>query len=416
MNDRNFEDIDKLFREGLNPREEPITFQQNDWAKLKDRLERNEKRKRGFFWISRLSGVAALILLFFAIRMLMPESQKQVIQQAEVQQKDKIVQKEQNKSIASAEANKEVSKAYPDTNKRLSQNKYLEVKKPKKHLIASVLRNETAGIDTVGVESLSVKKETTEPTVNSKELNSTKEKNISNEHNPTQPDIVKAPDRKISTTDKPLFADIVEPNENALPERSIRKLALSVLAAPDYNGVNNLNNASMGNDFGLMVSYEIAKNWSLSTGGVYAKKLYETGFGNYTPTKNIWTENYPNSVSADCRVLDIPLNISYTFLRRKNKIISAGSGISSYIMLKENYRFNYTQNDPNNPLAYQVVNQNQHWLSILNLQASFEQRINSRISMSIQPYWKVPLRDIGFAGVKLQSFGTAVNLIYNFDL
>jgi len=416
MNDRNFEDIDKLFREGLNPREEPITFQQNDWAKLKDRLERNEKRKRGFFWISRLSGVAALILLFFAIRMLMPESQKQVIQQAEVQQKDKIVQKEQNKSIASAEANKEISKANPDTNKRLSQNKYLEVKTPKKRLIASVLRNETAGIDTVGVENSRVKKETTEPTVNSKELNSTKEKNISNEHNPTQPDIVKAPDRKLSTKDEPLFADIVEPNENPTPERSFRKLALSVMAAPDYNGVNNLNNASMGDDFGLMVSYEIAKNWSLSTGGVYAKKLYETGFGNYYPSKNIWTVNYPNSVSADCRVLDIPLNISYTFLRRKNKTISVGSGISSYIMLKENYSFTYTKNDPNNPLSYQLINQNQHWLSVLNLQASFEQRINSRISMSIQPYWKVPLRDIGFAGVKLQSFGTAVNLIYNFDL
>lgn len=117
------------------------------------------------------------------------------------------------------------------------------------------------------------------------------------------------------------------------PEQQSRKLSLSILVAPDYNGVNNLNNASIGNDFGLLVTFEIARNWSFSTGGIYAKKLYETGFRNYNPTRNIWEEYYTKSVNADCRVLDIPLNISYTFLNRRNTMISVGSGISSYIML-----------------------------------------------------------------------------------
>ena len=410
MTDRNIEDIDKLFREGLNPVDDPVTFQQGDWSKLQRRLDRNENKKRGIFWLSRLGSVAALILLFFVIRMLMPESQKQVIQQAEVQQKDQKVNNEKNQAIASADAEKIVSKKEQGTGKQLSPKKYPEVKTPKRHLITSVLEIKSAEPDTVRVDNSRVKKGTTEPTVNSKERKPSQEPKAS------ELAIVKAPDRKQSTKDEPLIADIVEPNENPIPERSIRKLALSVMAAPDYNGVNNLNNASMGNDFGLMVSYEIAKNWSLSTGGIYAKKLYETGFSNYNPSKNIWTDYYPNSVSADCRVLDIPLNINFTFLRRKNKTISVGSGISSYIMLKENYQFNYAQTEGNTPLTYQLVNQNQHWLSVLNLQASFEQRINKRISMSLQPYWKIPLRDIGFAGVKLQSFGTAVNLIYNFDL
>ena len=110
------------------------------------------------------------------------------------------------------------------------------------------------------------------------------------------------------------------------PEHQARKLTLSVLAAPDYNGVNNLNNASLGDNFGLLVTFQIAKNWSLSTGGVYAKKLYETGFGNYNPSKNIWDEYYPKSVNADCRVLDIPLNISYSLVAGKNTTISFGSG------------------------------------------------------------------------------------------
>jgi len=163
-----------------------------------------------------------------------------------------------------------------------------------------------------------------------------------------------------------------------------------------------------------MLTLKLASNWSFSTGGIYARKLYQTGFNNYNPSKNIWTEYYPNSVSADCRVLDIPMNINYTLLSRKNYTVSLGTGISSYIMLREDYRFTYAETNSNNPLAYHAVNENKHWLSVLNLQASFEQRLNQRLSFSLQPYLKIPLTNIGFAGVKLQSLGMAANLSWNF--
>jgi hypothetical protein len=171
----------------------------------------------------------------------------------------------------------------------------------------------------------------------------------------------------------------------------------------------------LGNDFGLLVTIKITKSWSLSTGGVYAKKLYETGFGNYNPSKNIWDEYYPKSVNADCRVLDIPLNISYSLVAGKNTTISFGSGISSYIMLREDYRFSYEEQDSNTAVAYHVANENQHWLSVLNFQATFEQRLNSKVSIGLQPYMKLPLSNIGFAGVKLQSLGMAVILNWNFN-
>ena len=71
-----------------------LSFQEADWLKLKERLDRNEKRKRGVFWLSRLSGVAVLILLFFTIRMLLPEDRKQIIQQAEIKQNDHKIKEE----------------------------------------------------------------------------------------------------------------------------------------------------------------------------------------------------------------------------------------------------------------------------------------------------------------------------------
>ena len=85
---RNIEDIDQLFREGLNPEDDRLTYQEADWLELKKRLDRNAQKRRGVFWLTRLSGVAALILLFFAIHTLLPESQNRIVQQVEVQQND----------------------------------------------------------------------------------------------------------------------------------------------------------------------------------------------------------------------------------------------------------------------------------------------------------------------------------------
>ena len=66
MPDKNMEDIDKLSsREGLNPKGDNLAFIESDWSKLKERLNRNEKQKRGIFWLSRLGGVACLNFIVF---------------------------------------------------------------------------------------------------------------------------------------------------------------------------------------------------------------------------------------------------------------------------------------------------------------------------------------------------------------
>jgi hypothetical protein len=403
MTNKNFEHIDKLFREGLNPEEEQLTFPEADWSKLKERLDRNERKKRGVFWLSRMSGVAALILLLFAIRMLLPEDQKEIIQQVEVQQKDQKVNEDQNKKTASSEDKKNVIKTEKTSTTLVAQNKHLEGKSPQKQIDVQSAIKETPKNDTAKTEILIVPNLATGQTANLDKLNT------------TQPESVKSPVREQSSTEESLFAANEKPNEKPEPENQLHKLALSVFAAPGYNGVNNLNNAVMGSDFGLIITLGIAKKLSLSTGAIYGKKLYETGFNNYNPIKDIWTEYYPTSVNADCRVLDIPLNINYTFINRKNTSFSLGSGISSYIMLREDYSFSYVEQDHDTALEYHVVNENTHWLSVLNLQATLEQRITSKVSIGLQPYMKIPLSNIGFAGVKLQSVGMAVILSWNLN-
>ncbi|MGE5448094.1 MAG: hypothetical protein ACM3PR_07005 [Bacteroidales bacterium] len=415
MTNRNIKDIDQLFREGLNPEKDPYALPEGEWSKMEQRLDRYDRRKGAILWLTRIGAVAALVFLFFMLRTLIPDDSRPIQQQANVERKDSsqadIRAREQTQKDQSTQRESQdlaVLKQEKTADKRLASTRsQLALKKhgKDKTLTSSPAADTTQGKTTKGDSLQLYNRQNTvsEPVV------------IAREENTAVTEPVVPEKEKATRVEGPIFA-IDEAGQQPEAERSARKMALSVMAAPAYNGVSNLNNGSMGNDVGLLVSYEIAKNWMVTTGGIYAKKLYETGFRDYKPKNNIWSEYYPQRVNADCRVLDIPLNLSYTFIKGKDRTLSMGTGLSSYIMLREDYRFTYAETDSNTPLNYRVVNQNRHWLSVVNLQATIEQRLSKRVSISLQPYMKIPLTDIGFAGVKLQSLGMAANLNWNFNL
>lgn len=423
MTNRNTEDIDKLFREGLNPDDSLFTVPEGEWPRLERRLAQHAQKRRGIVWLTRLGGVVALILLFFTLRIFWPGETEQAVQQPPIQQKapeqalpQSKVQTQEQEITAPRDSSGDASHkgiTTPDNrrgaNTGLAQNRNRQEAPDNRQRAVAVQEMGTADWDTLQVGILQVPEPASEPKAGLPKDNAMASV-------PLQHDSIKPADQRFSATDEPLLAVLEEPANEPIIEPGMRKMTISVLAAPDYNGVDNLSNASLGSDFGLLVSVAIAKNWSFSTGGIYAKKLYETGYSNYTPAQDIWNEYHPRSVYADCRVLDIPLNISYTFLRARNSAFSAGSGISSYIMLKEDYRFNYAETHTDAIMNYQVMNGSRHWLSVVNLQATFEQRLSSRFSVSLQPYMKIPLSAVGFAGVKLHTLGLAANLNWNFNL
>jgi hypothetical protein len=229
-----------------------------------------------------------------------------------------------------------------------------------------------------------------------------------------KPDVRQPISPENETGPVPSVRPVEEPYYEIATEPRHRQLAVSLLVAPAYNGVDNLNNGQMGSDVGLLLTLGLSERWSFSTGAVYAKKVYDTGFdSNYSPGNGANAYD-ANAVDVDCRVLDIPLNVNYTFVNKGNTKVSLGTGISSYLMLREDYRFDIESY--NAPDDIRLVNENQHWLSVLNLQANYEQQLSSRISLSLQPFMKVPLSDIGYAKVRLQSLGMAVSASWNFSL
>ena len=191
------------------------------------------------------------------------------------------------------------------------------------------------------------------------------------------------------------------------------QLTLSVIAAPDINGVGSFQQSRVGTNEGLLFSVGLSRKFSISTGAVYSVKPYITDFENYH-TPYVFPTN-PVNVTADCRMLDIPLNFGYQIYNRHQNSVTVGTGLSSYIMLHESYKFNYSNAYIAGPAQYTVPNSSGYYFGILNLNATFQHQVNQKVGFSVQPYVKLPLSNIGYSQVRLQTTGVALGLTWNLN-
>jgi len=192
------------------------------------------------------------------------------------------------------------------------------------------------------------------------------------------------------------------------------QLTLSVIAAPDINGVGSFQQSKVGTNEGLLFSVGLSRKFSISTGAIYSVKPYVTNFENYHTLYHFPTN--PVNVTADCRMLDVPLNLGYQIYNRHQNSITVGTGLSSYIMLHESYKFNYANTYYSvGPAQYTVPNSSGYYFGILNLNATFQHQVSSKVGFSVQPYVKLPLSNIGYSQVRLQTTGVALGLTWNLN-
>lgn len=188
-----------------------------------------------------------------------------------------------------------------------------------------------------------------------------------------------------------------------------RGWALSVIAAPDWSGTQPLSGKLSGN-VGLLATYRI-NNWlSVSGGALYGRKMYQADFSHYRPDR--WRGNGsigPGFVNADCAVLDVPILANATIMRFRRSNIFVSTGISSYFMLRETYDYRYPPEVGREPWELTVHNRNRHLLGVGNLSVGYRRQLIPSVSLTVQPFVKVPLTGIGNGNIKLYSTGVAIS-------
>ena len=190
---------------------------------------------------------------------------------------------------------------------------------------------------------------------------------------------------------------------------------IATLTPADFTTVGMDNYTAPGLKYGFQIAYRISERFTISTGAFIADKVYDADGEEYAPGQGFWTYGaVPETVNGECTVADIPINVRYELVRGDRHNIYVTSGLSSYIMLSEYYHYNYSYSNPNLVQSWSGKNQNRHFLAVTNLSVGYDKRLNSRFSLLVEPYIKVPVQDIGFGNVRLFSSGMMFSLKYNF--
>jgi hypothetical protein len=152
-----------------------------------------------------------------------------------------------------------------------------------------------------------------------------------------------------------------------------------------------------------------------------------------------------NEMSNNLLIINVPINLQYSFGYSQKAHFFASVGVSNYAYLTEKYRFTgkinaiyYNDNDgrgigqPNfpsatgtmprftpNPVDYELVSENKYesfsqidFLGGLNLSTGIEYLVGNHFSLQIAPFVRLPLKEIGREKLNFDTFGLALALNY----
>ena len=110
--------------------------------------------------------------------------------------------------------------------------------------------------------------------------------------------------------------------------------------------------------------------------------------------------------------MDLPINVRYNILAKKNYSIFASAGVSTYFMKTEDYGYHYYDYTGRYGYKYKSTNTNDaYWFGVGNLSAGYEQNFGA-FSVQAEPYIKFALRGVGLGSLDLNSYGMNIGLKY----
>lgn len=210
--------------------------------------------------------------------------------------------------------------------------------------------------------------------------------------------------KKYEIAGNPSDSNTVSLNRKRTAMHKRWELALVTGADLSSDGLTRKDNA--GWNIGIMAGYNISAHWTIRTGLIRTKKNYTVNGDQYDFK---YASAYPNhkltTVSGDCAMWEIPLNVRW--MARPGSKISPflSGGLSTYLMTKERYTYSFTN-------AYDTLLRNRNYnetktypLGVVHLSAGLHTRINNKLSISIEPFAKIPLQGVGSGNLRLMSLG-----------
>jgi hypothetical protein len=399
----NKEDLDQLFKNSLL--EPDIPFNEEDWKKMSQKLDAQSRRRTMPVWLFATSAAAAILLVMLFWVFFMPASTVKKDNKGQI-----VLQLPKGAGKSSVNGGKPaINESKPASQEDLTVNSPATASAEK--------RNET----TKRLQPGALTNMTQQPTYTRSE-NQLLPPTITPESQGNQLSPLSNPALIDGSANIPFDASIdtrlarsnrIPKNYKAVQKAVNKKmkantgaksgLVLSAMLGPDLSYAKSSISSKVSSNAGLLATYGLSPKLSITSGAIYSNKYYNS---NIIGVNAYNLSGDPYQVNASCNVIDIPVNVNYKVLDKKAFSISVNTGLSSYLMLKEKYAYIYPQPGAN-PIVtnLEVSNQNKHIFGVANVAVSFERKINSNLSIGVQPFMKLPLTGIGAGDASLKSSG-----------
>jgi len=388
-----------------------ISYNEEDWLKLEDRLNNLDQQRRRRTW--RRLIAAAVVLAFSILAYLIINNQLQIDklnrrlsnnQPTQVHQpstpdappteseeltnshsdgntdQEPTLKSSENETIASKEQKNEPNPASANENNRIQYKNYSLTVKPMNIVMA------TLGFDVHSAKSSDIK------------LIKTKNSSVN----------------ALATVShsKPT---LVHSRDNSTKHNVVRA-SLGLVMGPDLSTAGSMAHFyDPGSKIGVTLDYNFNSRFAITGGIIRTRTLYTAKGGDYHPPIGYFSNgSVPGKTVADCVLLDIPVSLKYNLLQFDRSRFYTTAGISSYIMLNEKYSFHYDNYQSGLKREWNHKTGSRYWLSNASLSVGYEFDILNHWSLRAEPYLRIPIKEVGWGKVNLYSMGTVVSLNYHF--
>lgn len=210
---------------------------------------------------------------------------------------------------------------------------------------------------------------------------------------------------KVVSLNDPLMQH--EPNEKR--QHQIPRWGISLGLSPDLSGVGFRHIEDISSKGSFQLEYFVGPLFSLNSGIIFTRMIYQASPEDYRREMSY----RPDWINAQCRVLEIPLNLRWYAWRGVRQRFFLSGGLSSYLMLTEDYEYVYQSEDRGiYTRDWGVKNENYHFFKVASLSVGYERSLGKRWSLQAEPFVKLPLVGVGAGQVKLSTAGIFFSVNY----
>lgn len=201
--------------------------------------------------------------------------------------------------------------------------------------------------------------------------------------------------------------DVISKSAFVENEKDKPHFSLGLGYSPDFSTVGLKNFSAPGSRWNVLAEFSFLNRWSINTGVIFVNNKYEAYGEDYHAPEKYWKNGIAASETyGECKMIDIPLNIRYDIFSKHRHKLFISAGASTYFVTKEDYYFQYEQDDPDLPEHWGTKKVTRYLFGIINASMGYEYQIGNQSALQIEPFIKIPTTGIGWGNVDLHTIGT----------